>query len=1119
MKQTLKLTLILLSFSLFSCKDELTTELNVTNLRCEYMNEALIAIQSPRFSWELESSGNGQSQKAWQIIVSSDKKKTETGKGDIWDSGKRKGKQTFGIKLPENRLHSFDKYYWRVRVWNNENRVTEWSETATFITGAFEKSDWKAEWIGDEPEPPLEYPLLYKHIGYLSSYAANENEEKWVQVDLGKSQDFNMIRLFPSYNNILKIKNYYFPVDFRIETSNDGQIWKKCAEASDHRAQGDGPVIIIFDKSTARHIRLTATKLRGYDQRIFDYEDQGDPGKMYAFSLGELEVINDSINSISFCDPGYKKTVLSSGCKVSYKDALIKVDREDGYDPDMLTDGITDTPPYPERRPIPPSPMMRKTFELRSRPVKALAFVSALGIYEIAFNEVHPDQRVLAPEWTDYNKRVQYQAYDVTEMLNAGENVISAQLADGWYAGMLGPTRWSEYFPKRGAYGLNRRLFFQMEVVYPDGAKETIVSEGSWKLFSDGPIRIADHFLGETYDACKEIADWQSVDFDDSTWNNPVSEENKLNLVPQINQPIRIIETLETKSVTKTRKGYYLFDVGENIAGWCNIRIEGKSGDRIVMRHGEILEDDGELYTENLGAAIQTDTIILGTSGKLQYEPRFTYHGFRFVEVQGLRNPPDKAILNAKVISSEQPRTGYFECSNPMLNQLYKNINRSHVSNMHGVPTDCPQRDERCGWMGDVYIFAQTSMFNRNMAAFYNKWMTDIIDAQSERGTFPDIAPHPFGYEKHFTNAPGWADAAIRLPYFMYINYGDIEIIRNNFEAYERYIGNIVKTNPDLIWRSGLGLNYGDWLNGNTLNAEGFPKTGAQIPSEVFSTIMFYNSVVTLSRMAAGAGFPDKATYYAELADRIKIAFKEHFIDSEGKIEGDAQACYAMALHYDIFPPGMEEIFEKRMIDKFIPYAGRMNTGFHSTLCLMKELVKRGYSDKAFQLLETKEFPSWGYSIEQGATSIWERWDGYVKGRGFQGAGMNSFNHYAFGAIGEWMYENILGINPDYDSPGFSHFILKPLPGGSLTWAKGSFNSISGKIETSWKKENGKFEYNFTVPPNTTATVYIPSKSSENIGIIVNESQGNTEFKNMGFKDGYVIFEVKPGTYTSISAL
>jgi alpha-L-rhamnosidase len=271
--------------------------------------------------------------------------------------------------------------------------------------------------------------------------------------------------------------------------------------------------------------------------------------------------------------------------------------------------------------------------------------------------------------------------------------------------------------------------------------------------------------------------------------------------------------------------------------------------------------------------------------------------------------------------------------------------------------------------------------------------------------------------------------------------------------------------------------------------------------------------------MAGAADMKEKATHYSALAARIKNAFKDHFVDAGGKIEGDAQACYAMALHYDIFPEEMEEILEQRMIDKFIPYGGRMNTGFHSTLCLMKELVKRGYSDKAFQLLETTEFPSWGYSIEQGATSVWERWDGYVKGRGFQGAGMNSFNHYAFGAIGEWMYENILGIQPDLNSPGFRHFILKPLPGGSLTWAKGSFNSISGKIVTAWKKEGDNFEYMFTVPPNTTATIYIPAKSAEHAGHIVTENDELTEVPSVGFNDGYAIFEVKPGTYKAISEI
>lgn len=1102
--QLLVIFILLLSGA---CSEKMNPEFNPANLTCEYMKEAVVAKTSPRFSWEISSTQNGQKQTAWQLIVSDNLEKIETSEGNTWDSGKTKGNETFGIKWKGNKLQSFTKYYWKVRVWDRDGNVSYWSKTATFITGAFNKNDWKASWIGDQPEAPLEYPLLYKHIGYLSSYTDKPIEEKWVQIDLGESTDFNKIKLYPSHNNKKHIIDYYFPPAYRIEVSNDAKEWEQLVSINSAPAPKGKPVEHILDKAQGRYVRFTATKLVQYEHRNHDPEDHGDRTKLFAFSLAELEVIKDD-------------KIVSLNRDVTYKDALIKIDREDGYDPDMLTDGITNTPPHPKRRATPPSPLLRKTIELKEKPIQAIAYVSALGVYEIEFNRQSPDHRVLAPEWTDYHKRVQYQVFDVSDLLNAGTNVIGAQLADGWYAGMLGPVRWSPYFPKRGVYGINRRLFFQMEVEYANGEKETIVSDDSWKIYTDGPLRLADNFMGETYNANKEVKDWQEPNFDDSKWNKvAIDNEVNIHLVPQMNQPIEIVETLTSKSVSKTKEGHYIFDVGENIAGWCNIQLEGEPGDLIVLQHGEMLTEEGELYTENLGMAVQIDSVILGATGKLQYEPRFTYHGFRFVEVKGLSIKPDKSILQAKVVASDQPRTGHFVCSNPMLNQLYKNINRSHVSNMHGVPTDCPQRDERCGWMGDAYIFAQTSIFNRDMAAFYNKWIVDIMDAQSERGTFPDIAPHPFAYEKHFTNAPGWADAAIQVPYILYLNYGDKEIIEDHFEAYERYIENIHKNNPKLIWKSGLGNNYGDWLNGNTLNADGFPKTGAQIPSEVFSTIMFFNSVNNLSKMASAIGNDKKASYYSDLATNIKRAFTKEFVDAEGKIEGDAQACYALALFYKIFPKELEKNFEKRMIDKFIPYDGRMNTGFHSTLPLMKELVKRGYSKKAFQLLETTEFPSWGYSIEQGATSIWERWDGYVKGRGLQGAGMNSFNHYAFGAVGEWMYENILGIQPDNDSPGFKHFILKPLPEGTLTWAEGSYHSISGTIEAKWKKEGGQFEYKITIPANTTAIMHMPSINTEKVLIDGKKLSDYFKSAKIDYYDGYTIFEVQSGTYLLTSEM
>jgi alpha-L-rhamnosidase len=1090
-----------------SCRDKIAADFHVVNLKCEYMADAVVVKDAPRFSWELQSPEEGQWQTAWQVLVSDDMEKIKENKGTIWNSKRKKGEQNFGIKYQGEKFQSFTKYYWKVRVWDQNGNVSDWSEPAGFITGAFNETDWEAEWIGDKPEKPLQYPLCYKHIGYLSSYTDNENEEKWVQVDLGEVNDFDKIRLYPSFNNKKEIKDYYYPLAFRIEVSDDGNNWKECVKMSSVQAPGGKPVEFSVDKTKGRYVRFIATKLQRYNFRIHDYEDQGDKSKMFAFSLAELEVLNDG-------------KVLSSGCEVSYKDALIKIDREDGYDPDMLTDGILDTPLPPERRPIPPSPLLRKVIELKGKPTEALAFVSALGVYDVSFNAQSADHRVLAPEWTDYHKRVQYQVFDVSHLLKEGQNVIGAQLADGWYAGMLGPTRWSPYFPRRGAYGLDRRLFLQMEVKYESGEKETFVSDGSWKMYTDGPIRMADIFLGETYDAQKEVPGWQTTGFNDAEWSSVVVDTQvDVNLEAQTNQPIKTVQTMPAKEVTKSKDGHYIFDVGENIAGWCNIRLEGKPGDVVVLRHGEILDEEGELYTENLRGAPQIDSVILGSSGQLTYEPRFTYHGFRYVEVAGLRGIPDKNILNAKVVASNLPRTGHFACSNPMLNQLYRNINRSHMGNMHGVPTDCPQRDERCGWMGDVYIFAQTSMFNRDMAAFYNKWMVDVLDAQSERGTFPDIAPHPFAKEKHFTNAPGWADAGIRLPFLMYINYGDKEILEEHFDAYARYIENIWKNNPDLIWRSGLGLNYGDWLNGNTIDAEGFPKTGAQIPSEVFSTIMFYNSVNTLREMAQVIGKPKEAEYYSGLAENIKEAFINQFVDAEGRIEGDAQACYAMALFYGLYTEELEQPFEKRMIEKFIPYGGRMNTGFHSTLCLMKELVKRGYSEKAYDLLESKEFPSWGYSIEQGATSMWERWDSYVKGRGPNSSSMNSFNHYAFGAIGEWMYENILGIQPDSSSPGYKHFILKPLPGGTLTWAEGSYHSVSGEIEVNWKLDGNRFVYHFTIPANTSASVYMPGKNIKRFEKVNGKLEENTVLHDFEYKDGYTFFKAESGSYTYTSEI
>jgi alpha-L-rhamnosidase len=392
MKKNHLLYILLLLFLSGACTEEITTEFHAGNLRCEYMKEAVVSKSSPRFSWELVSSQNWQWQTAWQLIVSDQKEKIEAAKGNVWDSGKKEGNQSFSVQWQGDRLESFTKYYWKVRVWDRDGKVSNWSETASFITGSFDQSDWSASWIGDRPEPPLDYPLQYKHIGYLSAFTDNGSEEKWVQIDLGRIAQFDKIRAYPSHNNIRQIEDYYFPLACRIELSRDGDTWETVAGMDPAWTPGGDPVDISLGDVQGRYLRFVATKLQRYDHRIYDYEDKGDPEKMFAFSLAELDVIGND-------------KVLSAGCKVTYRDALIKIDREDGYDPDMLTDGITITPPYPESRPIPPSPLLRKSFQLKAKPVRAIAYVSALGVYDLMLNARSPDERVLAPEWTDYHKR------------------------------------------------------------------------------------------------------------------------------------------------------------------------------------------------------------------------------------------------------------------------------------------------------------------------------------------------------------------------------------------------------------------------------------------------------------------------------------------------------------------------------------------------------------------------------------------------------------------------------------------------------------------------------------------------------------------------------------------
>ena len=759
----------------------------------------------------------------------------------------------------------------------------------------------------------------------------------------------------------------------------------------------------------------------------------------------------------------------------AYKDELDKNDPA-SYDPHK--NGT-----LKNLRPVPPaSPMIRKKFTSKDDIQDATLYVSALGYYEINLNGSKVGDQVLAPEWTDFNKRVQYQVFDVTKAIRPGENVLASILGDGWYLGMLGPTKWHRDYPRRGVYGNDRRLIAQLVINYTDGTHQVIATDKSWKINTKGFITDADNFLGENIDARNIPQGWKGINFDDSSWESVTVDEKVVkNLEGQKNEPVRVYKTLPPVKISQLGDKY-IVDFGQSITGWTKLSLKGVAGTALKIRHGEMLDDDGSLYTKNLAAAIQEDNYIL-SGGDDIFEPSFTFHGFRYIEISGLTHAPEKETITACVISSDPEVTGSFECSNPKLNQLVKNILWTQRDNMTSIPTDCPQRDERMGWMGDAQVFCQNSIFNMDMAAFYTKWIKDIRDAQAARGAFPDITPHSNKPDIRFSNAPAWGDAGVIVPWRMYQNYGDKEVLRQHYSAMKRYLENIRIQNPNFLWLKDIGNNYGDWLNANTIIAEGYSKTRGEIPKDVFATAYYANSARLFSQIAHVLGNEKDAKDYNMLFENIRAKFNEAYVDQDGKIKGNTQSAYALALNFELLPANKQIPAFNNLLKCIEEYDYRISTGFMTTTMMMKELVKYGRTDIAYKFLESERLPSWIYSINQGATTIWERWDGYVKGRGFQDAGMNSFCHYSIGAVGEWMYRNVLGINPDDKFPGFKHFTIHPRPGGTLTWAKGSYNSIHGLISSDWKKENGKFILAVEIPVNTTASVTLPTGLVELIQI------------------------------------
>ncbi|MEI8314035.1 MAG: glycoside hydrolase family 78 protein [Verrucomicrobiota bacterium] len=716
-----------------------------------------------------------------------------------------------------------------------------------------------------------------------------------------------------------------------------------------------------------------------------------------------------------------------------------------------------------------PATYLRRVFQVKGTVKRATLYATALGVYEARLNGQRVGDQVLAPEWTDYRRRVQYQTYDVTALVRPGENVLGAILGAGWFAGRIGLSE------GRFNYGHRLRFFARLYVETDAGKLEYFHTDGNWRVNSAGPIVGSDILDGEQYDARREFSGWDSPGFADAGWK-PASIEWTPNFGPvvaQTNEPIRITQQLKPVAVTEPQPGVFIIDLGQNMVGWCRATFrDTQSGQTIKLRHAEVLNADGTIYFENMRTAAPIDMYICRGAVTETFEPHFTYHGFRYVEVTGAMQPPE---LVGCVFHSAAPEAGTFECSAPLLNKIMAAIQWTQRGNLHSTPTDCPQRDERLGWMGDIQVFSQTAIFNRDMAAFFRKFLQDVREAQTLDGRFPDFAPHVQGPENRFTANPGWADAGVIVPWRQWVNYADKSLLTQHYPAMQRWIDYVDTNNPDHIWRNFSKLamgTYGDWLNSDTFsNVTGFPIGKGKCPKDVYATAFFAHSTDLLGKIARVLG---KKSRYDQLARQIRAAFNREFVQPDGKIKDDTQAGYALALHFDLLPARLRPLAARHLVEAMKPFNGHLSTGIQSTVRAMLELTRWGHADIAYELINKTTLPSWGYMVEHGGTTVWERWDGYVEGRGFQNPGMNSFNHYAIGAVGEWMYRVIGGLNPDEAAPGWRHFVVRPIPGGGLTWAKVSYASVRGLIRSEWRIEGGVFTLEVTVPPNTTATIQLP---------------------------------------------
>lgn len=711
----------------------------------------------------------------------------------------------------------------------------------------------------------------------------------------------------------------------------------------------------------------------------------------------------------------------------------------------------------------------RKQFELTGPIKKARLYITARGLYQVHINGERIGEDHMTPGWTTYNSWIESLTYDVTEQLRKGNNVIAAILSEGWYAGRIGsPGKYTETHPE---------LLCQLEVTFSNGKKKVIVTDRNWKATNQGPIRVSSIFDGEVYDARKEMAGWKSTGFDDSQWS-PVTASDldpNVSIAPKQQPPVRVTEKINALHVTEPEPGKFVFDFGQNVVGKPSIKIPVKKGETIRIRFAEMLNPGGTLYTENYRSARSSDYYVAASDKSITWEPTFTFHGFRYVELSGFSTDvgPQSNWVTTHVLHTDFERTGRFTSSHEKLNRLQENIIWGQRGNFLDIPTDCPQRDERQGWTGDAQIFCPTSLFNYDTHAFWKSWLRSMRANQREDGIIPWIVPSSREFKKFGSAA--WGDAAVVVPWEVYLRTGDVSVLEENYRMMRRWVA---AYEPDaknhIVNRDG----FGDWLQPYS-KGDLQKKRGVLVGEtalELIATAYYGRGTEIMQQVASVLGRDEDANFYKEERSKIRDAFSREFFDQQGRLttKFETQTGYLLALAFDLLKPSLKAGAIRNLLREVDEAHGHLRTGFVGTPLLAPVLDENGHSARAYSILFKESYPSWFFSINQGATTMWERWNSFSHADGFGDAKMNSFNHYAYGAIGQWMYERVAGLAPDSKHPGYKHFFIQPIPGGPLTKARAELETPYGKAVSGWQRVEDSIVIYATVPTNSTATLIVP---------------------------------------------